>query len=143
MLPVYREYYQQLLTAFQSHNEMQRPEMERIEANFKSSLDYWGKVCKRVRQKGFSSEMEEIIFFKDVKPTFTAYIEYYTYRYHALLFLPADDLLERKRFWRWEEKKIERFYENNGEFCQYMRDGETQRDAEYFFEVSTGPPGFA
>ncbi|MBS1665728.1 MAG: RteC domain-containing protein [Bacteroidetes bacterium] len=132
MSPEYQEYYQQLLSAFHSHNEIDRPEMERIEACFKSSLDCWGKVCKLVRQKGFSSEKEEIIFFKHVKPAFAAYIEYYTYRYHVLLFLPTEDLLERKRFWRWEEKRIERFYENNREFCRYMRDGETGRDAEYF-----------
>jgi hypothetical protein len=132
MLPEYQEYYQQLLTAFQSHHEIDRPEMERIEACFKSSLDCWGKVCKLVRQKGFSNKNEEIIFFKHVKPAFVAYIEYYTYRYHAVLFLPGGDLLERKRFWRWEEKKIERFYEENREFCRYMREGDTSRDGEYF-----------
>jgi hypothetical protein len=98
MSPAYQEYYQQLQTAFQSLNDSDRTEMERIEACFKSSLDYWGKVCKQVREDG--------------------------YRYHALLFLPTGDILEKKRFWRWEERKIERFYENNREFCVYMKEGD-------------------
>ncbi len=136
MSPVYQEYYQQLQTAFQSHNASNRTEMERIEACFKSSLDYWGKVCKQVSREGFCSMEAEIHFFREVKPAFTAYIEYYTYRYHALLFLPAEDMLEKKRFWKWEERKIERFYENNQEFCVYMKSGDTSRDREYFLRGS-------
>jgi len=101
MSPVYQEYYQQLQTAFHSQNDPNRTEMERIEACFKSSLDYWGKVCKQVRRDG--------------------------YQYHALLFLPGD-ILEKKRFWKWEERKIERFYENNQEFCVYIKEGDTSRD---------------
>lgn len=139
MSPAYQEYYQQLQTAFHSHNASNRTEMERIEACFKSSLDYWGKVCKQVKQDGFCSREAEIHFFREVKPAFTAYIEYYTYRYHALLFLPAGDILEKKRFWRWEERKIERFYENNQEFCVYIKEGDTSRDAEYFLRGSCSP----
>ena len=139
MSPEYQEYYQQLLTAFHSHNDSNRTEMERIEACFKSSLDYWGEICKQVRRDGFCNREAEIHFFKVVKPAFTAYIEYYTYRYHALLFLPAGDLVERKRFWKWEERKIERFYENNREFCVYMKKGDTSRDAEYFLRGACSP----
>ena len=139
MSPAYQEYYQQLQTAFHSHNASNRTEMERIEACFKSSLDYWGKVCKQVKQDGFCSREAEIHFFKEVKPAFTAYIEYFTYRYHALLFLPAGDISEKNRFWRWEERKIERFYENNQEFCVYMKKGDTSRDAEYFLRGSSSP----
>jgi len=136
MSPEYQEYHQQLQIAFHSHNDPNRTEMERIEASFKSSLDCWGKVCKQVRREGFATEGEEIRFFKEVKPLFTAYIEYYTYRYHAVLFLPAGDIFEKKRFWKWEEKKIERFYENNREFCVYILGGHTHKDAEYFLRSS-------
>ena len=136
MSPEYQEYYQQLQTAFHSHSVSNRTEMERIEACFKSSLDCWGKVCKQARRNGFSNAGEEILFFKEVKPLFTAYIEYYTYRYHALLFLPSGDILEKKRFWKWEEKKIARFYDNNREFCVYILEGHTSKDAEYFLRSS-------
>lgn len=35
-----------------------------------------------------------------------------------------------------EEKKIERFYENNREFCVYIKEGDTSRDAGYFLRAS-------
>jgi hypothetical protein len=137
MSPEYQEFYQQLLTAFHSHNAADRTEMERIEACFKSSLECWTSVCEHA-QKGFSEESSEIHFFKEVKPVFTGYIEYYTYRYHAVLFQPEEDMLEWKRFWRWEQKKIERFYENNREFCVYMESGDTSRDHEFFLRTQDG-----
>ena len=138
MSPVYQEYYQQLQTAFQSLNDSDRTEMERIEACFKSSLDQWGRVCKLVKAKDFGDVREEICFFREVKPSFTAYIEYYTFRYHAILFAPQNDPLEMKRFWRWEERKMQRFYENNREFCRYMYEGDTRCDIEYFLRVKDG-----
>ncbi|HLZ86950.1 MAG TPA: RteC domain-containing protein [Puia sp.] len=136
MSPEYQEYYQQLLTAFHSHEATARTEMEMIEACFKSSLDYWGKVCKLVRANGFRDTRDEICFFREVKPAFASFIEYYTFRYHAILFAPVNDLIELKRFWRWEERKMQRFYEDNREFCRYMREGSTHRDNEYFLRTA-------
>ncbi len=142
MSPEYQEYYQQLQSAFQSHElmnsseESNRTEMERVEACFKSSLDYWGKVCKLVKRNGFVSEAAEIHFFREVKPAFTAFIEYYTYRYHSLLFVPAGDPAEVNRFWKWEEKKIERFFESNRDFIRYIEEGDRSRDRDYFLRAA-------
>src|ERR1700742_5135710 len=136
MSPEFQEYYKQLLAAFHSHEATSRTEMEMIEACFKSSLDQWGKVCKLVKVKGFGDVREEICFFREVKPAFTAYIEYYTFRYHAILFAPQNDPLEMKRFWRWEERKMQRFYDNNREFCRYMHEGDTRCDIEYFLRIT-------
>jgi hypothetical protein len=63
----------------------------------------------------------------EVKPTFGACLEYYTFRYHALLFSPVDGPAEMGRFWQWEEKKMQRFFDDNREFCTYIRDGDTRR----------------
>lgn len=139
MSPEYQEYHQQLSTAFHSHEETSRTEMEMIEACFKSSLDCWGKVCKQVKKTGFRDIRDEIRFFREVKPSFAAFIEYYTFRYHAILFAPVNDIRELNRFWRWEEKKMQRFYEENGEFCRYMREGNTHRDTEYFLRAAILP----
>lgn len=139
MSPEYREYYQQLIAAFRSHEDIRTTEMEVIEACFKSSLDCWGRICTLVKTRGFTSEKDEIGFFKEVKPVFAAFIEYYTYRYHALLFAPANSATDMERFWRWEIKKMQRFYEINQEFCRYIREGSTCRDAEYFLRASLPP----
>jgi hypothetical protein len=141
MPPEYQEYYRQLLAAIGAHQGAARPEMKMIETCFKSSLDHWGKVYRQVSQQGFRTSAEEIGFFKAVKPGFAAWIEYYTYRYHALLFRPSGNALETQRFWEWERRKMERFYDSNQEFCRYMKEGATNRDEEYFLRTAHAPSG--
>ena len=136
MSPEYQEYYRELLSAISAHEDVHLTEVEEVEACFKSSLDYWSRVCRSIRSGGFSDEKDEIRFFKEIKPAFAAFIEYYTYRYHAILFAPVNDASDTMRFWRWEERKMKRFYENNQEFCDYMRIGATHKDAEYFLRSS-------
>lgn len=139
MLPEYQEYYHELLSVLASHEDVHKAEAEVIEACFKSSLDYWSRVSRSVRSHGFTDQGEEIRFFKEIKPVFAAFIEYYSYRYHALLFAPANGVADTMRFWRWEERKMKRFYESNQEFCRYMEEGATHRDAEYFLRSSIPP----
>lgn len=140
MSPDYLQYYQQLLTATALYQESERPELEKIEACFKCSLDYWGQVKQLVKRRDFPSPVEEIHFFKKVKPLFTSLIEYYTHRYHAVLFMPVDDTQELKRFWKWEMRNIQRFYENNEEFWHYMQNGATDKDTEYFLRAANNTP---
>src|SRR5580658_575699 len=113
MLPEYQENYQVLLAVFHSHENEYKAEVEMVEACFRASLDSWSKMGKLARKIGFRDESEEIMFFKVVKPSFGACLEYYTYRYHALLFSPAGDPAGMRRFWRWEEKKMQRFFDDN------------------------------
>jgi len=142
MSPDYQEYYQQLLRATALYQESEKPELEKIEACFKCSLDYWSKVKQGVKEFGFRTPGEEIHFFKKIKPLFTAYIEYFTQLYHALLFMPVNDDLELRRFWKWEMRKIERFQENNAAFCRYMQEGATDKDTEYFLRSAENTAPF-
>ena len=132
----YDEYHQQLLTALAACQEKASTEIECVEASFKCSLDHWGKIQKHIRKQDFLSLADEIHFFKMVKPRFTAHIEYYTCRYHALLFMPADDKLELARFWKWEMRKTEKFFESNEDFCRYMQEDATEKDQDYFLRAS-------
>jgi len=132
----YDVYHQQLLSALAACEERNTSEIEKVEVCFKCSLDHWGKLQKQIRKHDFQTPAEEIHFFKKVKPRFTAYIEYYTCRYHALLFMPTDDNLELVRFWKWEMRKTEKFFEANESFCRYMREDATEKDEEYFLRAS-------
>jgi hypothetical protein len=140
MMTDYLEYYQPLLAVLESHQAQGTPEISCIEACFKSSLDCWSKVQQLVKERGFQTAAEEIRFFKEIKPRFTGLIEYYTQRYHALLFMPVNDNIELGQFWRWEGRKIERFYENNEAFCRYMQEGATDKDEEYFLRDNKKGP---
>jgi len=136
MLQNYDVYHEQMLTALTACEEKATSEMEKVESCFKCSLDHWGKIQKQVKNHDFQTLAEEIHFFKTIKPRFTSFIEYYTCRYHALLFMPTGDNLELVRFWKWEMRKTEKFFENNEVFCRYMREGATTKDEEYFLRAS-------
>jgi hypothetical protein len=132
----YDDHYQQLLAALAACQEKSTTEIEKVEGSFKCSLDHWGKIQKLIRAHDFPTSAEEIRFFKKIKPRFTAYIEFYTCRYHALLFMPSDDNLELVRFWKWEMRKTEKFFENNEDFCRYMQEDATGKDEDYFLRAS-------
>jgi hypothetical protein len=136
MTAVYQEHYKRLIAAIRSHEASEMSELGKIEACFKASLDAWNKVRQEVKGIDFQTPEEEIYFFKQTKPRFTGMIEYYTQRYHALLFKPSQDPGELARFWNWEVRKIERFYLAHEGFCRYMREGRTDQDAAYFMRLN-------
>ena len=68
----YDVYHQELLAALTACQERSATQIEKVEASFKCSLDYWGKIQKQVRNTGFQTPAEEIHFFKNIKPRFTA-----------------------------------------------------------------------
>jgi hypothetical protein len=135
----YGEYFRQLEAAIDRRLQSCDQDLEKIEKCFKHGLDHWARVQEEVKKNGFATPAEEIFFFREVKPRFTSLIEYYTRRYHALLFLPAEDKSDQARFWKWELRKIERFFENQTGFCRYIREGATDKDEQYFLRAaSTG-----
>lgn len=136
----YLEQYELLLRVLVTHQEAGLSETGVVEASFKSSLEHWRRVYRRAIDQGFGSVAEEIRFFKEVKPAFVARIEYYTYRYHALLFVPAGSEKEIRQFWERELRKIEKFYEANKDFCRYIQQGDTARDEEYFLRAAGRSP---
>lgn len=95
-------------------------------------MDYWSKVRDMVKKFDFANDEEEIWFFKDLKPKFTALIEYYALVYHAVLFMPTLNEEDMHAFWRKENEKIRQFYSRNTAFCQYYKSGNTSLDRVYF-----------
>jgi hypothetical protein len=50
--------------------------------------------------------------------------------------MPTGDDQEMVRFWKWEMRKTEKFFESNEVFCRYMREGATDRDEELFLRAA-------
>jgi hypothetical protein len=86
----------------------------------------------------FQSESEEINFFKECKPKFTAEREYYNLLYHSFLFLPPDPA-DALLFWKREEARLERFVAENNDFYNYHRNNQTDLDAFYFLRSQYNP----
>jgi hypothetical protein len=81
----------------------------------------------------FLSKLDEIDFYKRIKPLFKSQIEYYNLLYQAEILKPAELPGEMKEFWIKEQQKLDRFIQDNLIMYLYHKNGATNRDEEYFF----------
>ncbi len=86
---------------------------------------------------GFKTEEEEIDFFKNIKPLFTGYVEFYSILYSAELFVP-EDAEDALRFRAEELNRSLLFLDKHQDFCDYLHRGDTSLDREYFLQRPDG-----
>jgi hypothetical protein len=130
--PVCEEIYQEMVSEVYVSRQIDLSATSRVTYCFKVCMDYWNRLKEQLRSYTFASEEEEIWFFKSLKPKFTSLIEYYTFVYHGLLFMPALAEDDMQAFWNKEKDKIKQFYSKNAAFCQYYKSGNTSLDQLYF-----------
>ena len=134
--PACEELYQEMVSEVYTSRQIDFSETSRITYCFKVCMDYWTRLRAQAKTHNFADEEEEIWFFKLLKPKFTALLEYYTFVYHAVLFMPTLNDEEMHAFWKKEKEKINQFYAKNGAFCQYYKSGNTSLDRLYFLRTN-------
>lgn len=102
-----------------------------VENCFVIAGNYWSELRATVAEYRFRSQDEEILFFKKVKPLFTAELEFFSLVYHSLLFCPCD-VDGEMRFWQREYRRLGEFNEKYSEFIDYYRSGRTDMDQFYY-----------
>ncbi|MBU9937600.1 MAG: RteC domain-containing protein [Ferruginibacter sp.] len=107
-------------------------EIQKVESCFNIALLYLNKIKNHSESFAFRHETDEINFFKNIKPLFIAAMEYYTLRYHAVLFKPSNDKDQVVTYWLHQLKRVEIFYNQHREFYHYYTGGQTDRDTMYF-----------
>lgn len=109
---------------------------EKVEKNFWRAKQYWETLKNFIRHNQFADDKAEIDFFKNVKPRFTCYIEYYVLLSQALISAPVAGLTETTKkvldFWKEEEKRCQRFFDKNKLFIEYYESGGESLDEAYF-----------
>lgn len=103
---------------------------------------YWQRLRHALSIYHFSSDAEEIDFFKNIKPLFISAIEFYNLLYHAHLFKPVFDALEKEKFWLRESLRLERFTESNVDFYNYINAKHTTLDEVYFLRRNNADVDF-
>ena len=132
----YQQLYDALLAEMQEAQSIKMEEAEYIAACFWIATGYWDKL-KEIALP-FTDDLDEIMFFKKVKPAFTSWIEYYTIVSEALVSVNAvtfNVLL----FWIEEEKRYDNYYQRNKEFIDYIEGGSINRDAYFFLRRTANP----
>lgn len=131
--------------------ELEHPEKENVESCFWIAKNYWERLQISMTSRGFRTEAVEIAFYRNVKPKFASYIEYFSLLSEGLMFVPPwipfPESLEGKieetawcrtwqesvnDFWKQEEVRGKRFYNKNQEFIEYCENKCTHKDADYF-----------
>jgi hypothetical protein len=130
--------YEQLQNDLLLCKKKQLDGLKEIECCFHISESYWALLRYEVTHYEFASVTEEIRFFKEIKPKFVSESDYYSLLYHAELFRTETDKKDQAPFWRRELKRLEKFINENAEFCQRYKSNCTEKDSEWF--VRTGSP---
>lgn len=134
----YQLLYQEMLQEIERCIQLNLPEMERVESCFWIAQEYWEKLKSIIKQKDFNSDQEEIDFFREVKPQFTCYMEYFIILAESVKFVPMqiNDAIE---FWEQELQRVSRFYAKYKPFIDYYETGRKDDDPRYFQRQGNGP----
>lgn len=123
--------YRRMLTQLKQSGQQFYCAREQVQNGFIICNLAWLEVKEKLKNHRFSSEREEIEFFKTIKPRFTSLIEYYCLVYHSLLFEPEapDAAIE---FWKREEERLQKFREQHKELINCLENRRCKK-LRYFF----------
>lgn len=85
-----------------------------------------------IQTEKFNNIGEEILFFKQIKPKFTAKLIFNVELFKIEGKRPIGSQKTQQRYIDRQLKKLESFFEDNVEFYQYYRSGNTYHDEKYF-----------
>jgi hypothetical protein len=120
-----------MLNEIQKCKNLDVSEFQIAEQCYWIAWEYYFMLKELVRQAPFKNESEEIEFFREVKPRFTAHMEYFINLVEILL-LAENDKCRSGKLWEEEMLRYSRFYRKNQEFIEYYVSGSTSMDRTYF-----------
>lgn len=135
MNPVYENLHREMLEEIKESQDTDIPELERATVGFWIANNYWDKLKQIVCSSVWEQEIYEIDFFRNVKPQFTGYIQYFAMMSEALLFTP-ECKEDQVSYWAEEMKRLDFFCGKHAEFVNYYKNGNQDMDKQYFKKVS-------
>jgi hypothetical protein len=137
----YQLLYHDMLADIERCMQLELPNEERIEACFWVASNYWEKLKELLEGREFKDDSDEIEFFRNVKPRFTCYIEYFILLSEALVFVPEDKKCAIA-FWEEESRRFNRFCTRNQIFVSYYESGKRSKDNIYFLRKNADDLSF-
>ncbi|HCQ12734.1 RteC domain-containing protein [Flavobacterium sp.] len=90
------------------------------------------ELKKIITKTNFKTEAEEIQFFKEIKPQFTAKLVFYNRVYKIEMKKPNGGNKILKKYYNNELQILKNFFDSELEFYQYYRSGNIYLDYKYF-----------
>ena len=130
MMEIASSYWVKMLKALED-NSRRGLNMETAAQAFEICTHYWQQFLDAFREEQLGDPEKAVLFFKQVKPLFTAEIQFYKLLYGGFLFLPDESVWQRT-YWSQEIQRIAQFMERHHLFYQYFLSGNTEMDSRYF-----------
>ena len=108
-------------------------------AAYMITMKHWKEVKSECWQHPFPNMEDEIDFFKNIKCQFTGRLAYYSILYESLTVLPGEKQ-EEAAFWHSQLKRYEHFTEKHSTFIDYLKNGKSQFDEQYFLRKNLSGP---
>jgi hypothetical protein len=113
------------------HLETENP-LQSAELAIKSTIAILEKLKNFFIKNKSLSKKEEIEFFRDIKPPFTAKLIYYNEIYNIEINRPLGPQKTIRKYYKAELLKLKVFFKKNIEFYRYYRTGNNCLDNKYF-----------
>ena len=137
----YIELYDQMVREIKRILALDLPEIENVTACFWIACNFWEKLKTSLKPTGFHNESEEVIFFREVKPAFTAYAEYFTLVSEALTCVPKEPRMIRL-YWGEEAERFRRFCGRYEDFIKYYESGARYSDSQFYLRSCRNKTGY-
>lgn len=106
--------------------------LKEIECCFHIAERYWAILRHELMNHVFEELVDEITFFKVIKPRFTSEAEFYGLCYHAELFRRETDPADHPAFWNREARRLEKFERDHAEFVERYSKDCREYDRQWF-----------
>lgn len=113
------------------HQEIESP-LESSEKSIKVIVSILEKLKTFFIKYKFQNKIEEIEFFRNIKPKFAAKLIYYNEIYNIETDKPTGSKKETRKYYNAELAKIKAYFNENREFYHYYRTGNSCLDNKYF-----------
>lgn len=113
------------------HSEFDDP-IEYSEQAIKVLIAFLEKLKTFFMKHPLESKLEEITFFRDIKPQFASRLIYYNEIYNIATNRPFGTKKVLRKYYAVELKKLKSYFDENTEFYKYYRAGSRYLDNKYF-----------
>jgi hypothetical protein len=129
------ELFDKLLNGIEQCMKTNLPESDRFQNCFWAAIQHYKRLKRHAMDSGFASYQEEIEFFREIKPKFTSYIEFFVICTEALWYTNnCGDC--PSIFWKEEAERYDRFCKRYYPFILYYESGKRDLDENYFLQAT-------
>ena len=118
-------------------------DLECIQMNLKKSRQIVADLRGLMEEHVFDSEVEEITFFKKIKPLFSGSLIYWEQLWHLCLHCPIGGEDNLRKYYKKQLKNLKTFYELHIGFYEYLRGSYEYLDKLYFLRAGRNLEEFA